>query len=487
MTKSWFVLFCLSLTFSYPSWAADFNKGVEAYQNGNYEVAFDEWAALAEDDDPMSQYGLGILYREGKGVSQDFDEAFNWFELSADQGNEYALNALGEMYDNGDGVEKDYEAAYDYYLEAGDAGVIEAIFNLGVLLDAGKLGQENDDAAIEMYEIAAEAGHEGAIHNLANPLDKIEEDESANNTQATSSKSLDLLDQQFEKIRQQYNNDDNFSDVDLYNAWLNLANQGHPESQFRIGYFLYTGIETETGSNNFILPKDYESALEYFGKASQGGNVDALAWAAVIHTIGPGDYWAGERNNVPINLPKAVELLKKATELGQRWAPHELAKIYMEGGEGVEKNITEARTLLNECVAAGRDDNCTDLLAVLDEQVIADSPIFKLKDAMEKFIVLETCHEMNAFYYVTSSQMEEFRNKMRALQDHYVSLGADPDKAWDLANNDPSESTQSYMSAMEIFKFSGDYNADMEQYCNLFKMTFPELETDGKKPRKKTF
>ena len=123
-------------------------------------------------------------------------------------------------------------------------------------------GQEDDDAAIAMYEIAAEAGHEGAIHNLANPLDKVEEDESANNTQATSSKSLDLLDQQFEKIRQQYNNDDNFSDVDLYNAWLNLANQGHPESQFRIGYFLYTGIETETGSNNFILPKDYESALE---------------------------------------------------------------------------------------------------------------------------------------------------------------------------------------------------------------------------------
>ena len=101
MTKSWFVLFFLSLTFSYPSWAADFNKGVEAYQNGNYEVAFDEWAALAEDDDPMSQYGLGILYREGKGVSQDFDEAFNWFELSAD-GNTFVK---AEAVINGNSVE----------------------------------------------------------------------------------------------------------------------------------------------------------------------------------------------------------------------------------------------------------------------------------------------------------------------------------------------------------------------------------------------
>ena len=468
-----FFFFLLSI---FPCWAADFQQGVKAYQDGDYEAAFNEWLPLADDGDPMGLYGLGILYHEGKGVSQDYDEALMLFEEAADFGNEFALNKLGVMHDNGQGVLTDYEIAWDYYMQAAEEGVTEAIFNLGVMLDTGKLGEENDQGAIEMYQIAAEQGHEGAINNLANPLNKIKKEQVANPPQSAA------LDERYKEILQKYENDEDFGDVALYNALLQLANQGHPASQHLVGKILFDGIETEKGSNNYILLYDSAAALEYFNKAADGGHIEAVAWAAYVHYIGEGEYgW----KNVTQNLPEAVRLYKKAADLGVNWASSALAQIYMEGGEGVEKNLGEARRLLEGCVATY--DYCNTLLAELGEQVVSDSPIMKLKDAMETFILIETCHEMNSVFYVSHSQMDDFRSKMGALQDHYITLGADPDEAWNLANNEPSETTATYLSTMEIFKLSGDYNSDMEKYCNLFKFSFPEVETSGTKTRKKSF
>ena len=51
-----------------------------------------------------AQFNLGVMYRDGQGVTQDYAEAVKWFRKAADQGNADAQFNLGVMYRNGEGV-----------------------------------------------------------------------------------------------------------------------------------------------------------------------------------------------------------------------------------------------------------------------------------------------------------------------------------------------------------------------------------------------
>ena len=53
------------------SWSADFQKGVAAYNSGDYATALREWTPLAEQGDAIAQYNLGVSYDNGEGVPQD--------------------------------------------------------------------------------------------------------------------------------------------------------------------------------------------------------------------------------------------------------------------------------------------------------------------------------------------------------------------------------------------------------------------------------
>ena len=51
--------------------SADFQKGLTAYESGNFATALRKWTPLAEQGDAAAQFNLGILYRLGKGLPQD--------------------------------------------------------------------------------------------------------------------------------------------------------------------------------------------------------------------------------------------------------------------------------------------------------------------------------------------------------------------------------------------------------------------------------
>ena len=54
-----------------------------------------------------AQNNLGNMYREGKGVVQDFSRAFFWFEAAARQGKAIPQLNLATVYANGEGVSRD--------------------------------------------------------------------------------------------------------------------------------------------------------------------------------------------------------------------------------------------------------------------------------------------------------------------------------------------------------------------------------------------
>ncbi len=114
-----------------PATAADFDRGLAAYDNGDYSVALQEFRSLAEDGHAGAQYQLGRMYDKGKGVASDNRRAAGWYQLAAEQGIERAQVELGHMYDSGRGVPTDRTAAAYWFLRAARQGDPEAQVQLG--------------------------------------------------------------------------------------------------------------------------------------------------------------------------------------------------------------------------------------------------------------------------------------------------------------------------------------------------------------------
>jgi len=81
-----------------------FQLGVQAAQAGDYFGAYQAWAKLVEHGYAPAQGTLGILYRDGNAVPQDFTEAVKWFRLGAHQGDSDSQVSLGASYFAGKGV-----------------------------------------------------------------------------------------------------------------------------------------------------------------------------------------------------------------------------------------------------------------------------------------------------------------------------------------------------------------------------------------------
>ena len=70
---------CLTLTILLGSMgvsaSADFQKGLTAAQNGDFATALRQWTPLAKQGDAVAQFNLGLMYRNGNGVPQDYKTA----------------------------------------------------------------------------------------------------------------------------------------------------------------------------------------------------------------------------------------------------------------------------------------------------------------------------------------------------------------------------------------------------------------------------
>jgi hypothetical protein len=72
------------------SWGADSEKGLTAYNQGDYATAIKEWRPLAEQGNASAQSNLGAMYVIGQGVLQNNIYAHMWFNIAASSGNSKA-------------------------------------------------------------------------------------------------------------------------------------------------------------------------------------------------------------------------------------------------------------------------------------------------------------------------------------------------------------------------------------------------------------
>lgn len=95
--------------------SADFESGVAAYDRGEFANAFHRWLPLAEEGHVGAQFNIAQIYRLGKGIEPDLDEALKWYMRAAEGDNPNAYLLLGHMYETGTGVEVDRIEAYKWY------------------------------------------------------------------------------------------------------------------------------------------------------------------------------------------------------------------------------------------------------------------------------------------------------------------------------------------------------------------------------------
>jgi TPR repeat protein len=67
------------------------NKGLTAYDSGDFATALREWMPLAEQGDASAQFNLGLMYAKGQGVLQDYVRAHMWWSIAASSGNKTAV------------------------------------------------------------------------------------------------------------------------------------------------------------------------------------------------------------------------------------------------------------------------------------------------------------------------------------------------------------------------------------------------------------
>jgi TPR repeat protein len=86
---------------------ADYDQGLTAFGNGEFDAAIEEFRTLAARGHPGAQFMLGVMYFNGSGVPQDNRVAAIFFFQAAQQGKAGAQLALGSIFIRGVGVFQD--------------------------------------------------------------------------------------------------------------------------------------------------------------------------------------------------------------------------------------------------------------------------------------------------------------------------------------------------------------------------------------------
>ena len=172
------------------------DRGVDAFNEGDYGRARLLWQKTAAAGSRGAQYNLGELFFTGLGVTPDYKRARHYYERAAAGrqsiyisymyllgqegqavpriGFRYkradaparAQSRLGMLYYRGLGVPRDYEKARQYWERAAANGDDDARFSIGSLYHEGTHVARDYGKALALWESAALNGHGDAQFNL---------------------------------------------------------------------------------------------------------------------------------------------------------------------------------------------------------------------------------------------------------------------------------------------------------------------------------
>ena len=287
-----------------------------AENEGDIKTALEHCNKVAEDGAEQvyiasAMNNLGYMYEHGVGVEQDGAKAVEWYTKAADLGHATAMNDLGYMYMYGEGVEQDGAKAVEWYIKAADLGNTTAMNRLGYMYYNGE-GVEQDYAkAIEWSTKAADSGDATAMNNLGYMYAK------GNGVEQDNDKALEWYVKSLSS----------FPDYEVYKIIVEILHgedaaekwfeeSGDVEKMMALAE-LYRSNYSDNGEQ--VLP-DFDKAIEWYTKAADLGNSDAMKMIGQMYMLGS---LYGREDD----LEKAKEWYQKAADLGNTDAQSYLERL----------------------------------------------------------------------------------------------------------------------------------------------------------------
>ncbi|WP_300528932.1 tetratricopeptide repeat protein [Maricaulis sp.] len=325
----------------------------EAFASTDYVRTAEILSELAEENNLLAQYRLGMMYLDGRGVEADADRAAQY--LARAYASEYAPagEALAGIYvdraENADSV----EAGVEWYQRAADVGSMEAMTVLGSYYLSGTGVEADPERAIELLAGPAEAGDVRAQSNLGyayltgtgvpqSDADAFRWYLAASQTGLV--RAQPILGMLYESGRGTERN------VPEATRWyLNALSAGAPGVDARLGALI---------ANGEVPVQDEFDAVAWVGAAARGGHAPAAAWLEGQAEAGNADalamlgefYIAGQV--LPQNASRGLDYQTRAAEAGSAGAQLAMAQRYATG-DGVEQDYVQAHIWSNLAAAAG--------------------------------------------------------------------------------------------------------------------------------------
>ncbi len=225
-------------------------KLLDSEEKSDKEKAIPLLTKAAEQGYAKAQHELGDCYYDGKGVTQDYRQAEQWYRKAAEQGDANAQWMLGNCYHAGNGVTQDYQQAVQWYRKAADQGHTNDQYNLGLCYYWGYGVAQDYQQAEQLFRKAAEQGNSEAQYMLG------------------------LCYYEDEGVTQDYRQAEQW--------FRKAAEQGHANAQAMLGKCYY-------GGNG--VAQDYRQAAQWFRKAAEQGHANAQAMLNYCSPIGRLKLW----------------------------------------------------------------------------------------------------------------------------------------------------------------------------------------------------
>ena len=260
---------------------------------------------LAVRGDSNAQYQLGAIFYQGKGVQQDYTQAFLWYRRAAQQGHADAQYSLGNMYLMGEGIKQDDYQARQWYEKAAEQGHEGAQHNLESLQRIAIAGPEPD------YD---------QKNNLLPEQDKEGLEEKPEDKKGFFSKFFGKDDDEEDES---IVTDEDVEETERSNDQISVDNSNNTLDSAKNIY--EKGLAYEFGEG---VTQSYSTAFEYFKKSAEQNYAPAQYKMGLAYAYGQGT----EKDPAA-----AAEWYQKSAMQGYALAQRTLGTLYM-GGDGVEQN-----------------------------------------------------------------------------------------------------------------------------------------------------
>lgn len=135
--------------------------------DNDYASARNFASLSANKAEPIGQYNLGLIYEYGKGIPEDAQKAFEYYQQAANAGYAPAMTQLAGLYLKGSMGSSSPDKALEWYKKAAELGDVQALYQMGVFAEKGLVSKVDYKEALEYYQKADEAGNELASMAMA--------------------------------------------------------------------------------------------------------------------------------------------------------------------------------------------------------------------------------------------------------------------------------------------------------------------------------